>query len=70
MSGHYLHFSIKLKFLSELIAQQPAQVYWQNSESKLILSQTNVSHMKNLGRKNIHYVGDAYFRAWLHGKKN
>ena len=27
MLGHYLPFSIKLKFLSELIAQQPAQFY-------------------------------------------
>ena len=51
MLGHYLPFSIKLKFLSELIAQQPIQFYRQNFGSESILSRTKVFNLKNLGRK-------------------
>jgi len=59
-----------LKFLSELITQQPVQFYRQNFEPESILSQTKVSNLKNLDAKNLHYVGDTDFEAWLNGKKN
>ena len=70
MSGHYLHFLIKLKFLNELIAQLPVQFYGQNFGSKPISPETKFSNLKNLGRKNLHYVEDTDFEAWLNGKKN
>ena len=70
MLGHYLPFSIKLKFLSELITQQPVQFYRQNFEPESFLSQTKVSNLRIWDAKNLHYGGDTDFRAWLNGKKN
>ena len=70
MLGHYLPFSIKLKFLSELIAQQPVQFYRQNFGSDSILSQTKAFNLKILDAKNLHYGRDTDFWTWLNGKRN